>query len=138
MMPASNDWQDSWLDWQKSDPAQLKKIGDHLHADFSPSGNDPFILPKTNLSIAGLRITQLFPNSVGMGVGFSATVSGSFEAARRSVENLLGKKLGKCDASDGMTSCELEIANERTVMVMAEDSPKSTSTLVGCYYYYEK
>jgi hypothetical protein len=129
---------DSWRDMQKSDPAGLKKIGDHLNADFSPSGNDPFIVPKKNLSIAGLRVKQVFPNSVGMGVGFSVTVTGRFDETRKAIEKRLGKRLGHCETGDDMRMCELEIAKERTVTLMAEDSPKATETLVGCYYLYEK
>jgi hypothetical protein len=37
-----------------------------------------------------------------------------------------------------MRTCGLEIAEKRTLMVMAEDGPKATTTLVGCYYFYEK
>ena len=37
-----------------------------------------------------------------------------------------------------MRSCELEIAEKRTLVLMAEDSAKATTTLVGCYYFYEK
>ena len=37
-----------------------------------------------------------------------------------------------------MRTCGLEIAEKRTLMLMAEDSPKATTTLVGCYYFYEK
>src|ERR1700685_3243312 len=66
--------QDSWFDWQSKDPAKLQKFADRMHAEFSPSGNDPYIVPKTNLSIAGLRIEQAFPDSIGMGVGFSVTL----------------------------------------------------------------
>ena len=36
-----------------------------------------------------------------------------------------------------MHSCELEIANQRTFTLMAEDATKNR-TLVGCYYFYEK
>ena len=130
--------QDSWLDWQTSDPARLKRLGDYLHANFAPSGNDPFIVPKTVLSIDGLRIAQVFPDSVGMGVGFSLTVDAPFDKARKVFEKALGKSLTKCDASDDMKSCELQIAEKRDFMLMAEDSPKATQTLVGCYYFYEK
>jgi hypothetical protein len=130
--------QDSWLDWQKTDPAQWKKLRDHFGADFSHRDNDPFGVPKTNLSIGGLRITQAYPSSVGMGVGFSAIVAAPFDVARKAMEKMLAKPLGKCEASDGMKSCELQIADQRTVVVMSGDSPKASSTLVGCYYFYEK
>jgi hypothetical protein len=37
-----------------------------------------------------------------------------------------------------MRTCELEIAEERTVMPMAEDGPKAASTLIGRYCCCEK
>ena len=129
---------DSWLDWSKSDPAQMKKFGDRFRADFSRKDNDAFLVPRKDTRIAGLRITQAFPDSVGMGVGFSLTVEAPFDKARQVFEKSLGKKLGKCETGDNMRSCELEIADKRTFMLMAEDSAKSTTTLVGCFYYYEK
>src|ERR1700677_4950353 len=94
--------QDSWLDWQTKDSAQLKKFGDHLHAAFSEHGNDPYVVPNANVSIAGLRVTQLFPNSVGMGVGLSATVDAPFDKAQQAIEKASGKPLGKCETSTGM------------------------------------
>jgi hypothetical protein len=130
--------QDSWLDWSKSDPAQMKKFGDRFRADFSRKDNDAFLVPRKDVRIAGLRITQAFPDSVGMGVGFSLTVEAPFDKARQVFEKSLGKKLGKCETGDNMRSCQLEIADKRTFMVMAEDNSKSTTTLVGCFYYYEK
>jgi hypothetical protein len=129
---------DSWLDWKKDDPAKLKPLADHIRSGFSQKDNDPFLVPTSNTSIAGLHVSQLFPDSVGMGVGFSATVDAPFEQTRRKFESLLGKPLTKCDTGEGMRSCGLEIAEKRTFMLMAEDSPKATKTLVGCYYYYEK
>jgi hypothetical protein len=130
--------QDSWLDWQKSNPAGLQAFGQRLHAGFSQHANDAFVLPKSSTEILGLRVTQLFPDSVGMGVGISATVTAKFDEARRRLEKTLGKPFVHCETSDGMRSCELPIAEKRTVMVMAQDDPKATSTLVGCYYFYEK
>jgi hypothetical protein len=128
--------QDSWLDWQKSDPAQLKKLGEHLHVEFAEHGNDAFVVPNASISIAGLRVLQLFPGSVGMGVGLSVLVDAPFDKVRQTIERKAGKPFAKCEASDGMRSCGLEIAEKRTLIVMAEDD--ATTTLVGCYYYYEK
>jgi hypothetical protein len=54
------------------------------------------------------------------------------------VEQVVGKRLKDCEASDDMKSCDLELAPQRVVTIMAEDSPKATQTLVGCYYFYEK
>jgi hypothetical protein len=37
-----------------------------------------------------------------------------------------------------MRACELKIADQRTVMLMSGDPPNDKTTLVGCYYLYEK
>jgi hypothetical protein len=37
-----------------------------------------------------------------------------------------------------MKSCDLVLAEKRNLTLMAEDNPKSTQALVGCYYYYER
>ena len=129
---------DSWLDWKKSDPERLAALGDHIRTGFSQHANDPFLVPKAGTSIAGLRVTQLYPDSVGMGVGLSVSVDAPFDETRRKLEVALGKPLGGCETGDGMRTCTLKISDMRTIMVMAEDNPKSATTLVGCYYYYEK
>ena len=116
----------------------MKAFADLVHAQFVPHGNDPFALPKGNISVLGLRVTQAFPESVGMGVGFSLTVDAMFDDARKAVEKALGKPLGKCETGDGMRSCELEIASQRNVTLMAEDKPGARNALIGCYYFYEK
>jgi hypothetical protein len=61
--------QDSWLDLQMSDPAALQAFGKRLHAGFSQHDNDAFVLPKSRTEVLGLRVTQLYPDSVGMGQG---------------------------------------------------------------------
>ncbi|MGD0865323.1 MAG: hypothetical protein ABSA49_07185 [Rhizomicrobium sp.] len=129
---------DSWFDWQTSDPARLKAFAGRFRAGFSRHDNDAYFVPKSSAQIAGLRVTQVFPDSVGMGVGFSAAVDVKFDETRRRLEKMLGKPFVRCETSDGMRSCELQIADKRTAMIMADDDPKSTSTLIGCYYFYEK
>jgi hypothetical protein len=130
--------QDSWLDWSKSDPARMTAFVGQVRAQFVPHGNDPYMLPKAKVSVAGLRVLQAFPQSVGMGVGFSLTVDAGFDDARKAVEKALGKTLSHCESSDGMKDCEFEVAPQRTITLMAEDTPKSRQTLVGCYYLYER
>lgn len=129
---------DSWFVWQKSGSLQLKDFGDHFRVAFVRKESDPYFVPKASVSIAGLRVLQAYPGSVGMGVGFSVLVDATFEKAKQTLEKKLGKSLRKCSVGDGMRTCELEIGPMRTLMLMAEDSAKSSSTLLGCYYYYEK
>ncbi|HEY3637103.1 MAG TPA: hypothetical protein VGK90_03045 [Rhizomicrobium sp.] len=129
---------DSWVEWSKGDPGKMKAFVDHVRAEFVPHGNDPFALPKTNVSVLGLHVSQAFPDSVGMGVGFSLTVDATFDDTRKAAEKALGKPLGKCETGDGMRSCALEVAPQRTVTVMSADKPGAGNTLIGCYYFYEK
>lgn len=130
--------QDSWIDWQKSDPAKLKTFGEYFRSHYSHKDNDPFAVPNTPTAMIGLHVAQVFPESVGMGVGFSVAVDAPFDQTRKAVENALGKKFTHCEKGDSMTMCELAIAEKRTVTLMAEDSPKAKQTLIGCYYYYER
>jgi hypothetical protein len=129
---------DSWLDWKKADPAKLGSFITFFRSAFTHDGNDAFVVPKSAISIDGLKVTQVFPESVGMGVGFSVLVDAKFDAAKQALEKKLGKKLGKCETGDGMRMCELPIAEQRTVTLMSGVPPNDKMTLVGCYYFYEK
>jgi hypothetical protein len=131
--------QDSWLDWKSGDPAQLKKFAGSFQADFLRKESDPFFVPKSSQTVAGLPVAQVFPESVGMAVGFSVVVNATFDKTKSSIEKKIGKSIKKCEPpSDNMRTCGLEIAEKKTIMLMAEDNPKSTTTLLGCYYFYEK
>src|SRR5436190_20014271 len=106
---------DSWLDWKSTDPAKLESFGAFLRSDFAHDDNDAFFTPKSDLTIAGLKVTQVFPGSLGMGLGFSVRVDASFDAARQVLERELGGPLGNCENSEGLRTCELSIAEQRTV-----------------------
>jgi hypothetical protein len=129
---------DSWVDWSKSNPGQMEAFRNGIITGYTQRQGDPFYVPKTAKSFAGYKVIQLFPGNVGMGVGFSIVVEGTFGKVQQSVEKMLGKPLKECSTSDGMHSCALDIADQRTVTLMAGDDPKSNKTLVGCYYFYEK
>jgi len=131
--------QDSWLEWKDSNPARLKQFADAFRSNFrQQKDTDAFFVPKSSLSIAGLPVAQVFPESIGMAVGFSVVVNASFDQTRKAIETRLGKALKKCEVGDNMRTCGLEIAEKKTVLLMASDDPKSATTLFGCYYLYEK
>lgn len=129
---------DSWLDWQKSGDGRLQQLATHFQSTYTQKNNDPYFVPKAPTAVAGFRVLQFFPGNVGMAVGISVLVDAPFDKTRQSVERLLGKKLQHCDSSDGMKTCELQIAQQRTVTLMSGDDPKAKSTLIACYYLYEK
>jgi len=132
--------QDSWLEWQSSSPAQLKKFIDEFRSGFAQKKDtDAFFVPNSSQTVAGLPLAQVFPESVGMAVGFSVTVNASFDKTKSALEKKIGKSLKKCEPpSDNMRTCELTIGEKKTVVLMAEDNPKSTTALFGCYYLYAK
>ena len=129
---------DSWVEWQKSEPKKFAAFAARIRTGFTPHDNDPFALPKSQVSVLGLKVLEVYWESVGMGVGFSLTLDAPFDRTRNAVEKALGKPLQHCESGDGMRSCELAIAQQRTVTLMAEDGAKLHRTLIGCYYFYEK
>lgn len=129
--------QDSWMDWQKTAPKKLEALADHFRASYTPHNNDPYYLPKAPTTIAGLKVLQLYPGSVGMGVGLSVLVEATFDKAKATFEGVIGKKITKCESSEGSHDCELELAPQRSfTLITADNLPKQT--LVGCFYLYEK
>ncbi|HXQ13919.1 MAG TPA: hypothetical protein VN814_04775 [Caulobacteraceae bacterium] len=129
---------DSWLDWKNTDPAKLDSFGAYFRSAFARNGNDAFLVPKSPMTIDGLKVTHVFPESLGMGLGCSVLVDATFDVAKQAVEKKLGKPLRQCETGEGMRTCELPIAEQRTVMLMSGDQPDDKTTLVGCYYFYEK
>ena len=47
-------------------------------------------------------------------------------------------KLSHCTGQARFPSCELAVAEKRTLMIVAGDNGKSKTTLLGCYYFYAK
>lgn len=129
---------ESWIDWQKANDPQLAPFGEYLRSHFTYKDREPYLLPKAPVSLAGFHVLQVFPESVGMGVGFSVMIDATFEKAKKVFETKLGKPLEHCETGEGMKSCEHGVAEKRTFMLMASDKPGDRKTLVGCYYYYAK
>lgn len=128
--------QDSWLDW-KNDGARLTRFVSEVESRFSQSAGGPSFTPRAPTKAFGLPVTQLFPQTVGMALGFSMIVNADFAQARRGLESRLGRTMS-CENSEEGHACELKIGEKKTVVLMSEGGGKSTQTLLGCYYYYEK
>lgn len=129
--------QDSWLDW-KQDPVKLENFRAGLESRFKQNGNDgSYSLIKAS-TVLGQKVSLVYPQSVGTGLGYSVIVEAGFDPVRKGLEKHIGKPLGQCGVADGMKSCEHKIAEKKTIVLMEGVRGKNPQTLLGCYYYYEK
>jgi hypothetical protein len=96
--------QDSWLDWKKSDPIQLKNHAESFQSDFSQK-KDPFFVPKSNQIVAGLPVAQVFPESIGMAVRFSVMVNANLTRPKRAWQK--GSASHSVNANLRATTCAL-------------------------------
>jgi len=97
--------QDSWLDWKNSDPVRLKKFAESFQSDFLQKEKDPFFVPKSNQTVAGLPVAQVFPESIGMAVGFSVVVDANFDRTKTSLAKKMASR--SVDANLRATTCAL-------------------------------
>ena len=128
--------QDSWLDW-RSDDARISALVDYFEARLERNRQGDGATPRSPIQVLGYSVVQAYPQSVGMGVGFSLVINADFAQALAAVEHQLGKPM-MCSTSDGLRSCELHLGNQRTAMVITGERGNAKTSLVGCYYYYEK
>ena len=89
--------QDSWLGWKNSDSARLKKFAESFQSDFLQKEKDPFFVPKSNQTVAGLLVAQVFPQSIGTAVGFAVVVNANFDRTKTILAKKIGKPFSKCE-----------------------------------------
>ena len=128
--------QDSWLDWE-NDNARMTRFAGLFEQQFVRSAQGDAFTPKAATQLLGHPVSQVYPQSVGMGRGYSVMVDAPFAQVRQSFERVLGTPM-KCSSSEGTRACELPIGAKKTAMLMASENPASRSTLLGCYYDYQK
>ena len=127
----------SWQDW-RNDPVQGRKFADVITGTFTQQPRGPAWTPKRKVVVAGMPVVEAFPESVGMGVGFSLTVEANFDKARQQLEKAAGKTFKDCEAGEGMRTCEFAVAEKRTLIIIAGDNGKAKTSLIGCYYFYAR
>ncbi len=129
--------QDSWMDWG-ADDARVGAFRDGFRAQFKQSAAGAYFVPITSATLMSMKVARVYSSTIGMARGFSVAVEAPFETVKKNVEKTIAKKLEHCETSDGMRTCDLEIATKRTVMLMADATGREKTTLVGCFYFYEK
>ena len=128
---------DSWLEWG-DDEARVGSFRAGFKAQFTQKEGDAFFVPIKPVALMSLKVVRVYSSTIGMARGFSVAVEAPFNAAKKSVEQSVGQPLEHCETSDGMRTCDLTIADKKTVMLMADATGREKTTLVGCFYFYEK
>ena len=128
--------QETWFDW-KDDDLRMSQYLDRFNANFTHGEDDPAYLPKGPGKVFGFPLIKVYPGSVGSGVGFSLELGGQFAKIRSQVERALNMSL-ECSSSDGMTSCGVELGENKNVVLTAFGNGDAAINLLGCYYTYEK
>lgn len=129
--------QQSWLDWRQ-EHARIKGFSAMLNANFKFNERENYFYPLRDATFLGHKISRVYPDTVGMGVGFSVVVDAGIDAIKPSFEKAVGKQFGSCSKEEGALSCELRIGEKKTVFLMETGREPTPQTLAGCYYYYEK
>ena len=107
-------------------------------ADFKRKGRGASFEPNKPVSILGYAINEVYPESIGMGVGFSVLVDAEFDTIKASLEKQVGKPITKCSKERDSRSCEYTFAEKKTLLLMEGGRGKNAKTLFGCYYFYAK
>ena len=128
--------QESWYDW-KDDDARMTRFASYFESRFERSPQGDAFAPKSPVQAFGRSVTQVYPQSVGMGVGFSLAVNADFAQARAAIEQQLGKPM-TCSTSKGVRSCELKLGPKKTALLMNGQNGQAKTSLVGCYYFYQQ
>lgn len=129
--------QESWTDWDKSSP-NVDNFRKMFSTDFKQKGGGASFVSITPLSILGYNVNEVYPDSVGMGVGFSLLVDGEFDKVKASLEKQVGKTIAECSKEGDSRSCGHTFSEKRTLMLVEGGRGKNAKTLFGCYYFYAK
>lgn len=129
--------QESWTDWGKSSPKidDFRKI---FSTDFERKDREASFAPIKPFSMLGHSVREVYPESVGMGVGFSVVVDAEFDKFKASLEKQVGTSIAECSKEGDSRTCEHTFSEKKTLMVMEGGRGKNAKTLFGCYYFYAK
>jgi len=125
------------MDWDKSSP-KVDDFRKMFSVDFKQKGGGAGFAPGKPMSILGHSVSEVYPESVGMGVGFSVLVDAEFDKVKASLEKQVSKPIAKCSKEGDSRSCEYAFAEKKTLLLMEGGRGKNAKTLFGCYYFYAK
>lgn len=119
----------------------MSPFRDRINSDLKQVEGTAGYTPLQPMSLLGFNVIEVYPGSVGMGLGFSVVVIAQFEQVKASLEKQTGKRITECSFQENTRDCGFSLA-ERKTLTLTEVSKRTketnAKTLFGCYYYYEK
>ena len=129
--------QESWLDW-KNIPPKIGPYKDRINSDLKRVEGTAGYTPLKPLTLLDFNVAEVYPGSVGMGLGFSVVVNAEFDRVKASLEKQTGKRITECSFHENTRDCGYPLAERKTLTLTEVTKGTSAKTLFGCYYYYEK
>ena len=129
--------QESWLDW-KNIPPKMTPFQNRIATDLKAVEGTAGYTPLKPMSLLGFNVVEVYPGSVGMGLGFSVVVDAGFDNVKTSLEKQVGKRITECSFQENTRDCGYSFAEKKTLTLTEVTKGKNAKTLFGCYYYYEK
>ena len=129
--------QESWLEW-KNIPQKMSLFKERVSSELKQIEGTAGYTPLKPMSLLGFNVVEVYPGSVGMGLGFSVLVNAEFGKTKASLEKQTGKRITECSVHENTRDCGYSMAEKRTLTLTEATKGKNAKTLFGCYYYYEK
>ena len=129
--------QESWLEW-KNIPQKMSPFKERVNSELKQIEGTAGYTPLKPMSLLGLNVVEVYPGSVGMGLGFSVVVNAEFEKVKASLEKQTGQRITECSFQENTRDCGYSLAERKNLTLTEVAKGKNAKTLFGCYYYYEK
>ena len=129
--------QESWLEW-KNIPQKMNPFKERVNSELKQTEGTAGYTPLKPMSLLGFNLVEVYPGSVGMGLGFSVVVNAEFEKVKASLEKQTGQRITECSVHENTRDRGYSLAERKTLTVTEVAKGKDAKTLFGCYYYYGK
>ncbi len=126
--------QTSWLDW-KDNPTLAEPFNKQLKASYRIDDEDGTYKPIGSMTVLAKKVSRVYPNTMGQGLGFAVLVDAKFEAVRGALAKHGMKPIHQqCNIDEYTKSCTFVMGNKKTILLYADAGTKNQQTLVGCSY----
>jgi hypothetical protein len=130
--------QDSRLDWKKSDPPQLKNLLRAFNQIFRGRRKIHSLFQNQTRLLLDFRLFRCSPRILVWRLVCRSWLKQILTPPKRARRKDRQVVSVNATPSDNIRTCELEIGEKKTSLLMTEDNVKSKTTLLGFYYFYAK